>query len=566
MNIVSQVIKHVGSLWWTNVLLLLLALAMGVATAYESTTSTELAQIQYYHTNWFQGLLALLAVNAAASLISHWPWSRRNFGFVLIHGSLVIVLVGAAITRFTAFDGSVGIEEGKSVSAIYDRHDAEVTLTNLMTGEAAKFPVSVSLLDQLTPRDLPGDPQATLDGVTFAAIEYIPDGEITMTFLASSDPAAPSAAEITLTADGQNSTTWLTPDRPAILDNRTVLLRKPSPTDSDTTLGPAKLNFTIGDSKHEIPLPPVNADPVTVGEGGLTVQVISQFKQAVVGKGGSMVEGPGNQSNPAVEVILRRGDDEVRRLLFAKFPVFKSANDTLPDVIAQYTAGSDPSPSADLTLMISGDNTLTFKESPDVEPVAISEGKALKLSDGSRFTLNAWLPHAKRGRGIRPTGTIGKNRNPSLAIRLSKDTTQSVHWLRRNDISRFTFAGQNYRLEFSNRKIDLPFVIQLERFEIGMYPGGRNPRSFSSRVVITDPASGNTRPAVISMNAPVTHDGYTFYQSSYDIRSDRRLSFLSVSDDPGRPVVYFGYVGLCLGMVWVLSTRMRGQAATGDPA
>jgi cytochrome c biogenesis protein ResB len=68
------------------------------------------------------------------------------------------------------------------------------------------------------------------------------------------------------------------------------------------------------------------------------------------------------------------------------------------------------------------------------------------------------------------------------------------------------------------------------------------------------------------MNAPVTHGGYTFYQSSYDIRSDRRLSFLSVSDDPGRPVVYFGYVGLCLGMVWVLSTRMRGQAATGDPA
>ena len=102
---------------------------------------------------------------------------------------------------------------------------------------------------------------------------------------------------------------------------------------------------------------------------------------------------------------------------------------------------------------------------------------------------------------------------------------------------------------------ELPFVVRLDAFEIDHYPGSRRPAQFRSRVVVVDPATGE-RPAVIEMNRPLEHGGYSFFQSSYQIQGDREMTILQVSKDPGQPVVFWGYTLLVAGMIAVFATRL----------
>jgi ABC-type transport system involved in cytochrome c biogenesis permease subunit len=110
----------------------------------------------------------------------------------------------------------------------------------------------------------------------------------------------------------------------------------------------------------------------------------------------------------------------------------------------------------------------------------------------------------------------------------------------------------------------LPFTLRLDGFEIDTYQGTQRPAMFRSRVTVTDPALGSSFPAVIEMNRPLTHRGYSFFQSSYEITAQGERSVLAVSHDPGQPVVFAGYGLLVLGMIVVLVTRIAQQRVRPD--
>ena len=101
----------------------------------------------------------------------------------------------------------------------------------------------------------------------------------------------------------------------------------------------------------------------------------------------------------------------------------------------------------------------------------------------------------------------------------------------------------------------LAFEVRLDDFQIDVYPGTRRPAMFRSRIVVLDPAGGEL-PAVIEMNKPLHHGGFSFFQSSYQLREGREMSILSVARDPGEPVVFLGYGLMVLGMIVVFSTRL----------
>jgi cytochrome c-type biogenesis protein CcsB len=112
----------------------------------------------------------------------------------------------------------------------------------------------------------------------------------------------------------------------------------------------------------------------------------------------------------------------------------------------------------------------------------------------------------------------------------------------------------------------LPFAVRLESFEIDYYEGTRRPAQFRSRVTVKDPLSGHETPAVIEMNRELAYGGYKFYQSSYRETPGRNQTILSVSRDPGEPIVFLGYYGLVAGMIVVLSTRIGERRRAARPA
>jgi cytochrome c-type biogenesis protein CcsB len=119
-------------------------------------------------------------------------------------------------------------------------------------------------------------------------------------------------------------------------------------------------------------------------------------------------------------------------------------------------------------------------------------------------------------------------------------------------------AGESARLT-------LPFSIRLDAFELDVYPGTSKPAMFRSRVEVIDAAHGAPQPAVIEMNRPLAYGGFRFFQSSYEIEQGRRMTILSVSRDPGQPIVFLGYTLLVAGMIVVFATRLV-QARQGAAA
>lgn len=73
----------------------------------------------------------------------------------------------------------------------------------------------------------------------------------------------------------------------------------------------------------------------------------------------------------------------------------------------------------------------------------------------------------------------------------------------------FLQAGRGYLVQ------DLPFSIELKRFYIEHYSTGQ-PKRFASDIVVTDKKTGKRTAQTIEVNKPLTVDGITIYQASFD--------------------------------------------------
>ena len=112
--------------------------AIGGATLLESTYDTQTSKLYVYNATWFNLLLTYLAMNLIANIIRHRMIQMRKWGSLIFHVSFLIILVGAAITRFASFEGMMLIAEGDKSDFIYSSTphvayritDKKVQLTN----------------------------------------------------------------------------------------------------------------------------------------------------------------------------------------------------------------------------------------------------------------------------------------------------------------------------------------------------------------------------------------------------------------------------------------------------
>jgi hypothetical protein len=119
-----------------------------------------------------------------------------------------------------------------------------------------------------------------------------------------------------------------------------------------------------------------------------------------------------------------------------------------------------------------------------------------------------------------------------------------------------SFPGGDYELALDVDRKDLGFALKLDDFEVGFDPGTEQASRFVSQVRLKDEKLGIIdQPHTIAMNEPLSHRGYTFYQSSYNRHRDPQTlqftgqfqSVFQVATDPGRQVKYAGCLLVVLG-------------------
>ncbi len=99
-------------------LFLALAFSMAIATFVESSYGTPTAQALIYKTRWFELIWLLLAINLVNNFIKYRFYTRQRISMGLFHISFLVILIGAAITRYISYEGVMHIRESTSSNFI----------------------------------------------------------------------------------------------------------------------------------------------------------------------------------------------------------------------------------------------------------------------------------------------------------------------------------------------------------------------------------------------------------------------------------------------------------------
>ncbi len=119
----KNVFNFLFSFSFMGFLLLVLAFSMAMATFIESSYSTAAARGVVYNAWWFELIFVLLGINLTANFIRRKMYLPQRLSIGLFHLSFIVIIVGAAITRYIGFEGMMHIREGQTVNTILSTDD-----------------------------------------------------------------------------------------------------------------------------------------------------------------------------------------------------------------------------------------------------------------------------------------------------------------------------------------------------------------------------------------------------------------------------------------------------------
>lgn len=451
----TRLLKYLEPLFNTRaagMYILLFAAAIGVGTFVENDFGTSSAQHVIYKSTWFSVLLVLFCITIAVNVVRFKMVRQKKWALLTFHLAMIIILLGAAVTRYTGFEGIMHIREGGSSNSILS---AETYLQfEARKGEQTyRFDEPV-LFSTLGNNDWQSSYLIANDLIEVAAKEFIPNP---------------------------------------------VQLLEESPMGKPTI----KIVFAGAGGREEY--------FVGLGETRRIRNVLFNFnEQPLVG---------------AVNIAFRDN------ALFIKYdqPLVQTVmatqkTDTLQPQEAYY-------PLMMRSMYNDGTNGFVFGDFKQQGVVRVSSDGP-KVKNESLTALRLEVRVNGMAQELLVYGQKGVQGRPAIAT--SKDLDLAV--------------------SYGSREVPLPFSLKLYDFILERYPGTDSPTSYASEVQLVDERENLKEDHRIFMNNVLDHDGYRFFQSSYD--QDELGTYLSVNHDFwGTWVTYIGYILLTLGMVLSLFSK-----------
>ena len=147
-------------------------------------------------------------------------------------------------------------------------------------------------------------------------------------------------------------------------------------------------------------------------------------------------------------------------------------------------------------------------------------------------------------------------------VELTAGNTTRRLWLQRGEGDACpSRQDEALAISYGYESLPLGFSLQLKKFTRGLNPGGMGDARFASTVRLHDETKHIDEDHEISMNEPLVHGKYTFYQSG--ILPSGSGTVLTVASDPGLFLKYLGSIMTCAGTLIMFVLRsIFGQ----DPA
>ena len=185
-----------------GILILIFAFSLGTATFIENDFGTVAAKALVYNSTWFNILLGLLSINLAGNIILFRMYRRKKFTLFLYHFAFLVILAGAAITRFISFEGTMHIRQGESSNTMLSDQTyvtAEVTYNGKTEKSEEKVLLSVFSKDDYTDHISVGE-----KSFKFKAAGFIPNATEVIT-ATDSENGIPYAVVVASAGMGRQS-------------------------------------------------------------------------------------------------------------------------------------------------------------------------------------------------------------------------------------------------------------------------------------------------------------------------------------------------------------------------
>jgi len=114
----KKIISFISSMFFTVLLLMMFAISIAYATFIENDYGTDTAQALIYQAWWFELLLLIGVINLTGSVIRYKLVSRKKWAILMFHLAFILIIIGAGVTRYWGFEGSMHIREGESTNKV----------------------------------------------------------------------------------------------------------------------------------------------------------------------------------------------------------------------------------------------------------------------------------------------------------------------------------------------------------------------------------------------------------------------------------------------------------------
>jgi len=192
----KQLLSFIGSMKTMAILMLIFAVAIGYATIVENDYGTMTAKAEIYNARWFEVLLGLLAINLIYNIFHYKMYTLKKAPIFIFHVAFLVVLIGAAITRYVGYEGIMHIREGQSSSTILSS-DPYVTIQARDIHNKAEFD-KILYLSKRGDNEFEHMLKVGDKDVSVELIEYIPDAVETLV----SDKDGKAIAQFMITGGG----------------------------------------------------------------------------------------------------------------------------------------------------------------------------------------------------------------------------------------------------------------------------------------------------------------------------------------------------------------------------
>ncbi len=110
--------QALSSMKMMGILTIIFAIAVASATFIENDFGINSAKVLIYNAKWFELLLILLTINLIVNIFRFKLYQKEKIGIFLFHLAFLFILLGAGVTRYIGYEGTMSIKEGMSENQI----------------------------------------------------------------------------------------------------------------------------------------------------------------------------------------------------------------------------------------------------------------------------------------------------------------------------------------------------------------------------------------------------------------------------------------------------------------